>query len=234
MEAAKLGYNAIKVRANFYKARFGLPIFRYTMDFEPSIPNNRRELIDEISRKMKKELEALFGKFYIRLTTVICTPVTVEGTQEVQVEHEGVKYSIKIAQSGIVRLETLEPTPEAVQVAGRLFKICQLKLNYKLINRKYFNPDLKVDNQAMRVQIWPGYATSFKFQPSLGFIANVDCSFKIIRQDIVLQAIETIRQNSRTRDEAERKIRDELIGTSIMTTYSFPFKQKKPNERQAE
>lgn len=221
MSGPRTDFQSITLRANFYKAKFGLPIFRYTMEFEPTIPNSRREIIDEISRKMRKELENLFGKFFIRLTTVICTPVTVEGTQELSVEHEGVKYAVKIAQSGIVRLETMEPTPEAVQVAGRLFKICQLKLNYKLINRKYFNPDLKVDNQAMRVQIWPGYATSFKFQPSIGFIANVDCSFKIIRQDIVLQAIETIRQNCRSRDEAERKIREELIGTSVMTTYSF-------------
>jgi hypothetical protein len=214
---------SIQLRANFYRAKFGLPVFRYTMEFEPPVPNTRRELIDEMARKIRKELEALFGKFYIRLTTVICTPVTVEGIRELAVEHEGVKYQIKIAQSGIIRMETMEPTPEAVQVAGRLFKICQLKLNYKLINRKYFNPDLKVDNQVMRVQIWPGYATSFKHQPGIGFIANVDCSFKIIRQDIVLQAIESIRQNCRTREEAERKIRDELIGTSVMTTYHPPL-----------
>lgn len=211
-------YNVCQLKANFYKARFGLPIFRYLMEFYPDIPNTRRELIDEVSRKLKKDLVSIFGMFFIRLSSVILTPLTIEGTQEKSVEHDGVTYSIKITQSGVIRLDSENPTAEAIQVAGRLFKICQSRLNYKLINRKYFNPELKTDNQAMRVQIWPGYATSFKFQPTVGFVANIDCSFKIIRQDTAYSLIDSIRQNSRSKEEGERKIKEELIGSSIMTT----------------
>jgi hemin uptake protein HemP len=211
-------FSVAKLKANFYKTRFGLPIFRYLMEFEPDIPNLRRELVDEISRKIRKSLEANYGQHYIRLSSVILSPLAVEGNQELKAEHEGVSYTIKITQSGVIRLDSSNPTAEAIQVAGRLFKICQHRLNYKLINRKYFNPDLKTDNQAMRVQIWPGYATSFKFQQNIGFVANIDCSFKIIRQDVVYTIIDGIRQNTRTKEEAERRIKDELIGTSVMTT----------------
>ncbi len=217
-------FSSLRVKTNFYRARFGLPIFRYLMEFDPDIPNTRRELIDELSRKMRKDLETIFGMHFIRLSSVILTPLTVEGTQEKSIEHDGVNYKIKITQSGVIRLDSAEPTAEAIQVAGRLFKICQHRLNYKLINRKYFNPDLKTENQAMRVQIWPGYATSFKFQPTIGFAANIDCSFKIIRQDSAFGLIDSIRQNARTKEEAERKIKDELIGSSIMTMYfRLPF-----------
>lgn len=216
--AQKSEFSVARLKANYYKARFGLPIFRYLMEFEPEIPNVQHELIDEVSRKMRSELEEVYGKHFIRMSSVILSPLTIEGTQEKHVEYDGVKYRIKITQTGVIRLDTMNPTAEAIQVAGRLFKICQHRLNYKLINRKYFNPEFRTENKAMRVQIWPGYATSFKFQPTIGFVANIDCSFKIIRQDGVYSLIDTIRQNSRSKEEAERKIKDELIGTSVMTT----------------
>ncbi|XP_034397580.1 piwi-like protein 2 [Cyclopterus lumpus] len=98
-------------------------------------------------------------------------------------------------------------------VLRRVMKIIGLKL----VGRNHYDPESAVILGKHRLQVWPGYSTGIK-RTDGGLYLNVDVSHKVLRNDSVLNVMNTLYQQSKEnfRDECTK----ELIGNIIITRYN--------------
>ena len=86
------------------------------------------------------------------------------------------EFEITIFPNGIVT----NPL-ELLNVLGRQFKISQKGLKMQEIQRKYFNPNKKIEYSKHQLEIWPGFISAVNIIGSKIFV-NIDLSFKVIRR----------------------------------------------------
>ena len=70
---------------------------------------------------------------------------------------------------------------ELLNILGRQFKIGQKGLKMQEIQRKYFNPNKKIEYKKHQLEIWPGFISSVNIIKNNIFV-NIDLSFKVIRR----------------------------------------------------
>jgi aubergine-like protein len=127
-------------------------------------------------------------------------------------EYDGVKYRMDFIGEGPFTNTNVDMKE---MFTARLFKILQGRMDLKLFGRNYFNPEKAKDQSGLR--IWPGYKINFKRFNSK-FYLNIDTVSKVLRKDTVLDIINGVRNQQTTNWES--KVRDELIGESIITHYN--------------
>ncbi|XP_038559876.1 piwi-like protein 2 [Micropterus salmoides] len=90
-------------------------------------------------------------------------------------------------------------------------------IGLKLVGRNHYDPESAVILGKHRLQVWPGYSTSIK-RTDGGLFLCVDISHKVLRNDSVLDVMNTLYQQSREnfRDECAK----ELIGSIVITRYN--------------
>lgn len=110
-----------------------------------------------------------------------------EITTEVSLENE--KYQVRVSSAG----ELCNPQ-ELLNILGRQFKVAQKGLRMQEINRKYFNPNKRVDYPKHGLEIWPGFFSAVQLIDQK-ILINVDVSFKIIRKQNALQAFKDLLQS---------------------------------------
>lgn len=98
-------------------------------------------------------------------------------------------------------------------VLRRVMKI----LGLKLVGRNHFSPENAVMLGKHGLQVWPGYETSIK-RTDGGLYLSVAVTHKVLRNDSVLNVMNTLYQQSREnfRDECAK----ELLGSIIITRYN--------------
>ncbi|XP_068559469.1 piwi-like protein 2 [Cebidichthys violaceus] len=98
-------------------------------------------------------------------------------------------------------------------VLRRVMKIIGLKL----VGRNHYDPESAVILAEHRLQVWPGYSTCIK-RTDGGLYLNVDVSHKVLRNDSVLNVMNTLYKQSR--ENFQDECTKELIGSIVITRYN--------------
>ncbi|XP_041642825.1 piwi-like protein 2 isoform X2 [Cheilinus undulatus] len=98
-------------------------------------------------------------------------------------------------------------------VLRRVMKIIGLKL----VGRNHYDPESAVVLGKHRLQVWPGYATCIKHTDG-GLYLNVDITHKVLRNDSVLDVMNSLYQQSK--EHFQDECTKELIGSIIITRYN--------------
>ncbi|XP_056231433.1 piwi-like protein 2 isoform X1 [Seriola aureovittata] len=98
-------------------------------------------------------------------------------------------------------------------VLRRVMKIIGLKL----VGRNHYDPESAVILGKHRLQVWPGYSTCIK-RTDGGLYLCVDVSHKVLRNDSVLDVMNTLYQQSK--ENFQDECTKELIGSIVITRYN--------------
>lgn len=206
----------IKVKSNFFELKIGQVINRYKIDIlqddKAVDPVENWELFIKVASIRRKILGALYGSSHYRVNNIIySTRITDEQTFEDEVE--GAKLKTTIRHIGV--LEVGESS-EVSNFLGRIFKSMQAKLKLKMVARKYFDDKAPVRFSNWKLELWPGYMTSLAVYGKTPLI-NIDVCFKTIREKTVA---ELIRENKSKWMEGNGKLKEMLVGTTVMTMHN--------------
>lgn len=141
------------------------------------------EEVTQVLFKNKENRERLrnsFGNNYLLLSNSIYTLQMIPETLEFILPNGN---TLRISYNPSVRVK--DETKN--NIVGRLLKVLQKKLRYKLVGRKLFN--LKNGVTVRDFEIWPGYQTSFlSLQNSTTpmNVLNIDLVHKVITNSNVL------------------------------------------------
>ena len=199
----------VKLYANYFRFKMTKHIFKYRISTEPQIPSNEMGLLYRVLGKIKEELQKSLI-VYSPIGFSIYSPTAIDELILNGVKYENQEYSITITQSGILNVEE---DREATNFLGRFFKTLQAKLKFKQVGRKYFRQDAPFDFPNFKLKIWPGYATSLNLYGQ-NILINIDSAFKVLRETTVYEVIDEYKNKF---PDADEKIREELIGMTIMT-----------------
>ncbi|KAM8887213.1 piwi-like protein 2 isoform 2-T2 [Spinachia spinachia] len=98
-------------------------------------------------------------------------------------------------------------------VLRRVMKIIGLKL----VGRNHYDPESAIILEKHRLQVWPGYSTCIK-RTDGGLYLNVDVSHKVLRNDSVLNVMNTLYKQSK--ENFQDECTKELIGSIVITRYN--------------
>ncbi|XP_037536653.1 piwi-like protein 2 [Nematolebias whitei] len=98
-------------------------------------------------------------------------------------------------------------------VLRRVMKI----LGLKLVGRGHYDPESAVIIDKHRLQVWPGYSTAIKHTDG-GLYVSVDVAHKVLRNDSVLDVMNTLYQQSK--ENFQDECTKELVGNIVITRYN--------------
>uniref|UniRef100_A0A669CPX9 Piwi-like protein 2 n=1 Tax=Oreochromis niloticus TaxID=8128 RepID=A0A669CPX9_ORENI len=98
-------------------------------------------------------------------------------------------------------------------VLRRVMKIIGLKV----VGRNHYDPESAVILGKHRLQVWPGYSTGIK-RTDGGLYLCIDVSHKVLRNDSVLDVMNTLYQQSK--ENFQDECTKELIGSIVITRYN--------------
>ncbi|KAM6931274.1 piwi-like protein 2 [Xenentodon cancila] len=98
-------------------------------------------------------------------------------------------------------------------ILRRVMKIIGLKQ----VGQNHYNPENAIIHGKHRLQVWPGYSTSIKLTDG-GLYLSVDVSQKVLRNDSVLDVMNTLYQQSK--ENFQDECTKELIGSIVITRYN--------------
>uniref|UniRef100_A0A3Q3BWD1 Piwi-like protein 2 n=1 Tax=Haplochromis burtoni TaxID=8153 RepID=A0A3Q3BWD1_HAPBU len=98
-------------------------------------------------------------------------------------------------------------------VLRRVMKIIGLKL----VGRNHYDPESAVILGKHRLQVWPGYSTGIK-RTDGGLYLCIDVSHKVLRNDSVLDVMNTLYQQSK--EDFQDECTKELVGSIVITRYN--------------
>uniref|UniRef100_A0A3B4F238 Piwi-like protein 2 n=1 Tax=Pundamilia nyererei TaxID=303518 RepID=A0A3B4F238_9CICH len=98
-------------------------------------------------------------------------------------------------------------------VLRRVMKIIGLKL----VGRNHYDPESAVILGKHRLQVWPGYSTGIK-RTDGGLYLCIDVSHKVLRNDSVLDVMNTLYQQSK--ENFQDECTKELVGSIVITRYN--------------
>ena len=176
---------------NNFVVKIDRDIFKYDLTLSEGNINEHLPQIKKVLFSIKENREIItrnFGQNFLLLGSSIYTlqmipdPLYFDYTENVQI-------TIQYDQENSLKEET------KTNIIGRLIKIIQKKMRFKLVGRKHFNP--RKMSTIRSFEIWPGYQTSFS-QIRIGDqqknILNIDLVHKVITNENVLNKMEEIRQ----------------------------------------
>ncbi len=194
---------------NYFSMKLNGHIFKYLIEVEPKIPENKQFMLRDIIRKndvvqgIKEKLNA-----YQFLNYSLYSPNFCESEFTINTTNDDVETQIKISHG--TPLEKNER--EAFNILGNYFKNIQRKTKMTQIGRKVFNPEGERSFPDHQVKIWPGFSTSLnKFNKD--FLVNIDMTFKVLRTETVLDLINELGRQGIRHEE----MNDRLKGSTVLT-----------------
>ena len=181
----------IKLFSNFFQVAFDQKeiqgVNKYTVKFEPEIPENSRELRKIVLKKVKDQVKQKL-EFFIDWGLNLFSLRKVADLPPYEAEHDGTKYKVLVEW-----VQLMEPTDRDHMNFLKIFFNSQMRsLKFEQIGPKAFNPAKAHALDAHNVTVWPGFDTRMIIKEK-GALLNVDVAFKVIRTDSVLDYITQLR-----------------------------------------
>lgn len=206
---------SLQIITNYFKVNINTTIHKYDLVLDDGVVNEQMAEVNEVMFKNKENRDMLHGKFgnnFLFLSNSIYSLQMVPEQMEFVLSN-GNTLRICYDASAKVKDETKN------NIIGRLLKILQKKLRYKLVGRKLFNTK---DGVTVReFEIWPGYQTAFlslQHQAQPLNVLNIDLVHKVITNSNVLERMNELKQ--KFYNNYEYMIQQEFVGKSIMTNYN--------------
>ena len=166
---------------------------KYTVKFEPEIPDNSRALRKEVLKacrdKLKEHLE-----FYIDYGLCVFSLKKVAELPKFEAEIDKVKYTATIEW-----VQVMEKTDkDHMNFLKIFFNSMMRSLKFETIGQKSFNPASAHKIAAHNLSVWPGFDSRLTMKES-GVLLNIDVCFKVIRTDTALASMGEIRRKAEER-----------------------------------
>lgn len=203
----------LDIVSNFFKV-VKLPKFaglhQYNVSFDPDIQSGR------LKSALLHNLDDILGETRIFDGMTMFLPIKLPDavTSRAVKTNQGNDITVKVMYTNLVP----ENSPSVVQLMNILFRKQLRSLNMQLIGRNYYNPEMKIDVPAHRLQVWPGYTTSI-LQYETDVMLCADVNHKILRQQTVLQYLYELHKNYRGNDFHDHSAK-KLIGEIVLTHYN--------------
>lgn len=239
-------YRKVNLQTNQYRVFIpeATKVYVYTLSFSPAIPSDNSKLKKTIVRLLRPEINKYLERFVhcgenlFSLKDLIHeiqtssgdddisnpdTPLSVdmEDTPSVSIEcrHLDSVYTVKIINSGELDISNISSCKHSfLQFYNILLrdKLKSMKLVQLGSNRDHFDPSNAKKINGFPASIWPGYFTSINLLRG-GLMMNIDCSFRLVRNDSVLDIIQEVfrKYGNNCRDH----IKTLLIDRIVMTFY---------------
>jgi hypothetical protein len=197
-------------KTNFFRLKTSENIFCYRIAITPDLPENKQGAMSKIIHLGKKQIAALLPVHIINHNRLYSTTL-LENEEAIIVAFEDRDYKLKLNFLGDLR----EFESEYQNFLGRFFKLLQNKLSLKLIGRKYYDSENRKPFPSLRLEIWPGFSTSLKkYKESI--LMNIDASYKVLREETVLDHIEDMFAQGLNQEKIEEK----LMNNTVMTRFN--------------
>ena len=206
----------LKMYSNYYQLEFDQNeiqgVNKYTVKFEPEIPDNSRPLRKAVLKLVKDKIREKL-EFFIDWGTNVFSLRKVADLPSYEAEHDGTKYKIDIEW-----VQLMEATDkDHLNFLKIFFNSMMRSLRFEQIGPKVFNPAKAHSLDAHNVNVWPGFDTRM-IMKERGALLSIDVAFKVVRTDTVLDYI------SQLRDKADQKgkdwqaaINEAIVGSTVVT-----------------
>lgn len=149
----------LKVLSNYYEFRYTEPhreqVFKYNVQFEPSIPDNSQKIRRKVLYSVQSDLKEALG-FFIYLGTCLYSLENCPEEQDFETTYDDQKYKITVQWvQGIERTD-----PDMLVFYKVFFNSLLKKLRLKPIGRNYYDPSKKLSLTQKDIEIWPGFSSS--------------------------------------------------------------------------
>jgi len=205
-----------KLYSNYYQLEFDQNeiqgVNKYTVKFEPEIPDNSRPLRKAVLKLVKDKIREKL-EFFIDWGTNLFSLRKVADLPQYEAEHDGTKY--KIAIEWVQLMEATDK--DHLNFLKIFFNSMMRSLRFEQIGPKVFNPAKAHSLDAHNVRVWPGFDTRM-IMKERGALLSIDVAFKVVRTDTVLDYI------SKLRDMADQKgkdwqqaINEAIVNSTVVT-----------------
>uniref|UniRef100_A0AAX7U5W5 Piwi-like protein 2 n=1 Tax=Astatotilapia calliptera TaxID=8154 RepID=A0AAX7U5W5_ASTCA len=182
-------------------------VYQYHVTFTPNVESVAMRFgMMKDHRPTTGEVVAFDGSILylpVKLKDVSITSLRRTDNQEIQ---------IKIQMTKILPPSSDLCIPFYNVVLRRVMKIIGLKL----VGRNHYDPE-SASTGFSRLQVWPGYSTGIK-RTDGGLYLCIDVSHKVLRNDSVLDVMNTLYQQSK--ENFQDECTKELVGSIVITRYN--------------
>ena len=188
---------------------------KYTVKFEPEIPDNSRSLRKEVLKKCRDAIKEKL-EFFIDYGLCCFSLKKVAELPQYTAEHDGVNYTVTIEW-----VQVMEKTDrDHMNFLKIFFNSMMRSLKFETIGQKSFNQANAHNLAAHNIKVWPGFDTRLTMKES-GVLLNIDVCFKVIRTDNCLSWMNDLRDKAqRARQDGQAAIQEALSGATVVTRYN--------------
>lgn len=202
----------IKLRANYFQllhaTKWGLN--QYRVDFAPEVDDTR-----ERKKLMYTGMKNHNVSGYLFDGTVLFTPTRLhpEPLEFVVANEGGENIHVTTRMVGEVKWGDYH----YLQLFNIIVRKCLTYMDFKLLGRNYFDPNLKITVPQHNLELWPGFLTSMR-QHEQNILLNADLSFKVLRTDTVYDLLMECQKEAR--QNLRKEFQQRCIGSIVLTGYN--------------
>lgn len=209
----------IKLFSNYYQLDFDQKeiqgVNKYTVKFDPEIPDNARPMRKAVLKKVKDTLKEKL-EFFIDWGTNLYSLRKVADIPQMETDHDGTKYKVLIEW-----VQLMEATDkDHLNFLKIFFNSMMRSLRFEQIGPKVFNPAKAHALDAHNIRVWPGFDTRM-IMKEMGALLSIDVAFKVVRTDTVLSFVSQLRDQADQKGKDYKKVISEaLVGSTVVTKYN--------------
>lgn len=187
----------LRLYSNFFQIEFDSKdvagVNKYTVKFEPEIPDNSRAMRKEVLKKCRDKIKESL-EFYIDYGLCVFSLKKVAELPVYTAEHDGTNYTVTIEW-----VQIMEKTDrDHMNFLKIFFNSMMRSLKFETIGQKSFNQANAHSLDAHNIKVWPGFDSRLIMKET-GVLLNIDVCFKVVRTDNCLAYM------GQLRDKAEQR-----------------------------
>ncbi|XP_078812582.1 piwi-like protein 2 isoform X1 [Oryzias latipes] len=184
-------------------------VYQYHVTFNPNVESmSMRFGMMRDHRSTTGEVIAFDGSI-LYLPVQLCDVVNLKSVR--RTDDEEIEITIKMTK-------VLPPNSDlCIPFYNVVFRRVMKVIGLRLVGRNHYDPENAVILGKQRLQVWPGYSTAIKRMDG-GLYLAVDVSHKVLRNDSVLDLMNTLYQQ--TKENFKDACTKELIGSIAITRYN--------------
>jgi len=197
--AANAEGKALKLYSNYFTIDFDdksvQGVNKYTVKFEPEIPDNSRAMRKEVLKKCRDKIKESL-EFFIDWGLCVFSLKKVAELPVYEAEHEGQKYTVTIEW-----VQVMEKTDrDHMNFLKIFFNSMMRSLRFEQIGQKCFNQANAHSLDAHNIKVWPGFDSRLIMKEA-GVMLNIDVCFKVVRTDTCLGYLNDLRDKAQQRNQ---------------------------------
>uniref|UniRef100_A0A0A9YSH4 Protein piwi n=1 Tax=Lygus hesperus TaxID=30085 RepID=A0A0A9YSH4_LYGHE len=202
----------VNLQANYFQfmEKANMVLIQYRVDFNPDIEATfvRKAILS----RFKEDL----GK-YIFDGTVMYSMTRLKEGYEVTTKNTRDDSLMRII---IKQTTDLHPgDPHYVMFMNQIMRTCLAKMNLQLVNRDYYDANLRIELPQHKLEIWPGYGTSIR-QHETAILLNCDLTSKVMRHETALDVLMQCREKARDVGAIRALFEEVMINSIVLTRYN--------------